>query len=290
MGAFVKLLHDMGGHEFARQYEWSTCKSQPNCLKRTDSENNPAEGLVAVDFRAGLALLPFLPMSPGDFKLILKGLKRGSLVQFDRGSIDQLERFMDDHGNDFSDMREMLDELKTSESVYRNSVPDITHNHVRLFYSRQLWSTIFNSTMTGWKVRNIVDDAGKQKLGRSWIFSTFFFLIGLIPFLGVSVQRVMGRAEWRQHYKKILTSWDYLRRAFKGKIAEKAIPWHRDGRMDGNEALKTTESVWRYMGHLTLSLLPVGLHRFMTDWEYAKERLVYILVRPIRLYFNPMMR
>ena len=32
MRDFVKLLHDMGAHEFARQYEWSTCKSQPNCL------------------------------------------------------------------------------------------------------------------------------------------------------------------------------------------------------------------------------------------------------------------
>ena len=65
MHDFVELLHDMGGHEFARQYEWSTCKSQPNCLERDNNEVSPAEGLVAVDFRAGLALLPFLPMSPG---------------------------------------------------------------------------------------------------------------------------------------------------------------------------------------------------------------------------------
>jgi len=60
MRDFVELLHDMGGHEFARQYEWATCKSQPNCLKRTEAENDPAGGLVAVDFRAGLVLLPFL--------------------------------------------------------------------------------------------------------------------------------------------------------------------------------------------------------------------------------------
>jgi hypothetical protein len=65
MAEFVRLLHDMGAHEFARQYEWSTWKSQPNCLKRTDRNNPPDDGLVAVDFRAGLTLLPFLPMSPG---------------------------------------------------------------------------------------------------------------------------------------------------------------------------------------------------------------------------------
>jgi len=49
MRDFVKLLHDVGGFEFARQYEWSTCKSQPNCLKRYEADD-PSEGLVAVDF------------------------------------------------------------------------------------------------------------------------------------------------------------------------------------------------------------------------------------------------
>ncbi len=72
MSDFVKLLHDMGAYEFARQYEWSTCKSQPNCLKLDATDNDPYTGLVAMDFRAGLALLPFGPMSPGDFMLILK--------------------------------------------------------------------------------------------------------------------------------------------------------------------------------------------------------------------------
>jgi hypothetical protein len=90
MADFVSLLHEIGAHEFARQYEWSTCKSQPNCLKRLDTDNDSAAGLVAVDFRAGLALLPFLPMSPGDVVLIFKGLGRGSIVQFDRGDVTKL--------------------------------------------------------------------------------------------------------------------------------------------------------------------------------------------------------
>src|SRR4030042_1609484 len=112
MKEFVALLHEMGAYEFARQYEWSTCKSQPNCLKRKDTEGNPSAGLVAVDFRAGLALLPFLPMSPGDFKLIAKGAMRGSLVQFDRGDIGKLETFVNAHGDVFADMRGMLEKLK----------------------------------------------------------------------------------------------------------------------------------------------------------------------------------
>jgi len=290
MQNFVKLLHDMGGYEFARQYEWSTCKSQPNCLKRQDSESNPAEGLTAVDFRSGLALLPFLPMSPGDFKLIFNGLKRGSLVQFDRGSLKKLESFMSDHNDDFADMKEMLEELKTAESAYRHSVPDITHNHVRLLYSRQLWSSIISSTIQGWKIRNIIDDNGARKLGRSRALTLLFFLMGLIPFVGTPAQRIMAQRDWRKHYGNILTSWRYLRRAFKGRAVEKAIVWYRSGRVDRNKALKITESFPHYMGHLSLSLLPVGTHRFMTDWPYARERLIYLFVRPIRLYFDSTLR
>ncbi len=290
MNEFVKLLHDMGGYEFARQYEWSTCKSQPNCLKRKDSEDDPSRGLVAVDFRAGLALLPFLPMSPGDFKLIFKGLGRGSLVQFDRGSINKLEEFIDDNRDDFADMMGMLDELKTNESVYRNSVPDITHNHIRLLYSRHLWSTMLDSAVVGWKVQNVVDDSSVQRLVRSKILTVLFFLIGLIPFFGKAVKRIFGRTDYRKHYVKILTSWDYFRRALRGKIPEKAISWHRAGRIDDSTALRLSVSNWLFMCHLALSLIPVGLHRVMTDLRYARELLVYIFIRPIRLYFNSKLR
>jgi hypothetical protein len=157
MRDFVALLHQMGAYEFARQYEWSTCKSQPNCLKRSHTDENTDDGLVAVDFRAGLALLPFLPMSPGDFRLILQGLGRKSLVQFDRGSIETLEQFVSAHDDEFADMTSMLEELKASELVYRNSVPDVTHNHLRLFYSPRLWSTMLRSAVTGWSVRNLID-------------------------------------------------------------------------------------------------------------------------------------
>jgi hypothetical protein len=41
---------------------------------------------------------------------------------------------------------------------------------------------------------------------------------------------------------------------------------------------------------LPLSFLPAGLHKFLTDFKHAKERLAYYLVRPLRLYFNAQMR
>lgn len=290
MHEFVKLLHDMGAHEFARQYEWYTCKSQPNCLKRQNAGDDSSAGLVAVDFRAGLALLPFLPMSPADFKLIIHGLGRGSLVQFDRGSIRKLERFINAHGDDFADMRKMLEELKNAERHYRDSVPDITHNHLRLLYSGHLWSTILGSAVTGWKVQNIVDETGARKLDSSRFKAVLFGIIGLFPFLGPFVQRLWGQGDWRNHYLSILKSWQYFKRALRGRIAEKVMVWHRAGRVDSRAALNLAQSGLRFMIHLPLALLPVGLHRLLTDRQYAKNLLLYLFVRPVRLYFNAELR
>jgi hypothetical protein len=290
MTEFVKLLHDMGAYEFARQYEWSTCKSQPNALKRYGTESDPAAGLVAVDFRAGLALLPFLPMSPGDFKLIIKGLMRGSLVQFDRGDLAKLEKFAQEHKEQFADMPEMLDELKKAEQVYRNSIPDITHNHLRLLYSRKLWATMLSSVVTGWQVRNLVDKQHERQLRNSRILTLLYFVIGLIPFLGKLFRRIWTRTDWRRHYGQMLRSPDYFRRAIRAKISEKIVVWHRAGRLESKRALKTAESFWLFCLHLPLSILPAGLHRFLTDWEYTKARLAFYLVRPVRLYFNAHMR
>ncbi|MHC4075019.1 MAG: hypothetical protein ACYSRZ_01210, partial [Planctomycetota bacterium] len=289
MREFVRLLHEMGAYEFARQYEWTTCKSQPNCLKPIDGESEPTTALTAVDFRAGLALLPFLPMSPGDFKLIIKGIMRGSLVQFDRGSLDKLKLFINKHSEGFGYMPRldrMLGELKANEDIYRNSVLDITHNHIRLFYSRPLWATILGSAVTGWKTRNLIDQRWESKLRGNGLLTILFFVMGLVPFLGKFIRRLWARPDWREHYAKILTSSVYFKLAVRAKIAEKVILWHRAGRIDAACSLAISESFGKLLVHLPFSLLPAGLHKFLTDFRYAKERLAYFIVRPVKLYFN----
>jgi len=290
MTDFVKLLHEMGAYEFARQYEWTTCKSQPNCLKRTGTQEGPEQGLVAVDFRAGLALLPFLPMSPGDFKLIAKGIARGSLVQFDRGSLIKLKQYIDQHGEEFAEMRDAYQSLRENERVYRNSVPDITHNHFRLLYSRSLWSTMFDNSVTGWRVRNLVDEQAEQNIRRSRLRTFLFFLVGLLPFFGRFIRRIWGRADYRKHYAAMFTHWSYFCRAFRGRMAEKMTGWHRSGRIPDHRSVKLLYQPGRLFIHLILSILPVGLHRVLTDRNFAREKLAYIFVRPIRLYFNAQMR
>ena len=290
MHQFVEHLHQMGAHEFARQYEWSTWKSQPNCLQRTRTKNSTSEELTAVDFRAGLALLPFLPMSPGDFKLIVSGLSRGSLVQFDRGDITKLKAYITAHKDEFSGMDDMLAELESAEEVYRNSIPDITHHHIRLLYSPKLWSTILKSAVAGWRIRNLIDNQSRQKLQTSPVSTLLFALLGLIPFIGRFFRRIWGQPIWRIHYRKILTSRDYFRRALRAKFIEKIIGWHRAGRVDDQKALGLVNQMWRCSYHWSVSWLPAGIHHFITDRQYAKERLDYILLRPVRLYFNQALR
>lgn len=290
MQEFVELLHQMGAHEFARQYEWSTWKSQPNCLKRSDTENDPAGGLTAVDFRAGLALLPFLPMSPGDFKLILSGLLRGSLVQFDRGDLAKLKQYIADHQREFAGTEGMLNELEGAEAVYRNSIPDMTHHHVRLLYSPRLWGAILKSAVTGWKVRNLIDERCRQNLQNNKLSTLLFALLGLVPIIGRFFRRIWGQPFWRRHYRNMLTSGSYFKKALRAKFIERLISWHRDDRVSDHTVSKLNRQIWRCAYHMPISVLPAGLHRILTDWQHAKERLDYYLLRPVRLYFKNELR
>jgi hypothetical protein len=290
MHDFVDLLHEIGAHEFARQYEWSTCKSQPNCLKLNSTDDDPEKGLMAVDFRAGLTLLPFLPMSPGDIKLILSGIKRGSLVQFDRGDMNKLREHIQKHPSQFEHLKDALVELEHNEDIYRNSVPDITHNRIKLLYSGKLWSTIFSSAVTGWKTKNLLDNDREGKLRNSKLLTFVFMTLGLIPFLGKFLRKLWGRKDWRSHYFNIGSSFAYFLRALKAKAAEKAISWHRTGRLNSQKALKVADSLPVFLSRLSLSILPIALDKFITDPQFRKDRFFNLFIRPVKLYFNKSMR
>ncbi len=290
MNEFVNLLEDLGAYEFARQYEWTTWKSQPNCLKRTCTDDDVERGLTAVDFRAGLTLLPFLPMSPGDILLILKGLRRGSLVQFDRGDLDKLSSFIDKHSDQFDDMTDLFKELKKDEDIYRNSLIDITHNHVRLLYDKNLWRTINASAVTGWRVGNSIDEEHEKRLREKPWKATILSIIGIIPFLGVFVRKLWGNSAHRRHYTSILTNFGYFLSTMRGRRIEAAIDWHRDGRVSAGRAERIAHSPVRYMLHLPFSILPVGVHRLFTDWDHLKATVSGIILYPIKLYFNADLR
>ncbi len=194
------------------------------------------------------------------------------------------------HKDEFADMMGMLEELKATEEIYRNSLPDITHNHIKLLYSTKLWSTIFSSAITGWKIKNTIDTPTQERLQKNKSSALPFFLLGLIPFLGVVLRKAFGHAQWRAHYKNCFSSMGYFLKALKGKWLERVMSWHRSGRITDDEAPVLAHSLERFLLHLPLSILPVGLYKFLTSWEYAKATLAFIFVRPVQLYFNAKMR
>lgn len=282
----VRLMHDMGAVELARQYEWWTCKSQPNALKRISSDPDPKRGFVAVDFRAGLALLPFLPMCPVDIKLILKGIGRGSLVQFDRGNIDKLKTFVQNNKEAFFSMDGIVEECEKTDKAYRNSLPDIPHHHVKLIFHSKLRASIRRSILRSWVIRNCLDENKMERLSRNLFLFFVYYILGMIPFLGSSLRRVWGRMDYRRHAFKLLSSMSYFRRAFRAHILESLIRWHRAGRITESRALKISRSPACALAHYPLSILPAGLHWFLTDFSYTRKVLDNIFARPLRLYFK----
>jgi hypothetical protein len=315
MRNLVGLMHDMGAHELARQYEWWTMKSQPNALKRLEAEDDPKRGLVAVDFRAGMALLPFLPQCPADFKLIVKGIGRGSLVQFDRGDVDALASYVAARPGEFAGLEGALEALRTADGAYRDSLIDITHHHIRLLTRPRLWTAIHRAWVRGWAVRGMADEKAAGTLARSRLASILFVLLGvlpvltpallllrfpgrsaglwalwLLPLLGPFVRKLWGRADIRRHAAALATKAGYIGRAFRGHVAESLVGWVRSGRVGESRALAIAGRPWLYVLHRPLGFLPAGLHRFLTDLRYFKARLDFLFVRPFRLYFRPDVR
>ena len=315
MSDLVSLMHDMGAEELARQYEWWTLKSQPNALKRLEMDADPSAGLTAVDFRAGIVLLPFLPACPADFKLIIRGIKRGSLVQFDRGDIHKLEGYTAARPEVFADMAGALEDLKRADQSYRDSLPDLTHHHVKLIIKPKLWTAMHAAWVQGWEIRGLADAEAAGSLRKSRFAALLFLLLGLLPvltpvlfllkfagrsvglwvlwlapLLGPFVRRLCGRRDLRRHLGDLLTKAGYIGRAFCGHVAEALIGWHRSGRVSDRRALAIADKPGLYLLNRPLAFLPPGVHRFITDKVYFKERLHMMFVKPFELYFKPAVR
>jgi len=279
MAELVELLHEMGAHELARQYEWWTMKSQPNVLKRT----NTGDGLVAIDFRAGLALLPFLPMSPADFKLIVRGVRRGDVVQFDRGDLARLEQFVEEHRDTFEDLLPALEELRQMEPLYRDSLPDITHHRFRLLLDRALRGSIAEGFVEGWVRRDVLDEEHAARLRLSSFIACL--AAGAVPFVGRFLRRLWGNGRYSAHVRRLLTDGRYFRRSVRARQAELLIDWYRQGRVSERRAFSLLERpVAFWTQRFLLGWLPAKLHRFLTDRVFARDAIKHTFTYPIKFY------
>lgn len=293
MAEFVRLLHDMGAGELARQYEWWTCKSQPNVVKRRGSETEADAGLTALDFRPGLALLFFLPMSPADFKLILKGFRQGSLVQFDRGDLKKLREFCRKHPDEFAGAKSVLEELEAVDSRYRRGLPDVTRHRFRLIHDPALRRDVKKGLIRGWGGSRQIDEAHMKRLERSTAGFVFFYLLGAVPVFGKVLRRIWGEPAYRRHSRACLTSFSYLRRYLRTRQADQLYKWLDRGRIDERKVdFFLRHSVLFALIRIFPGMLPLPtkIHRALIDWSYARASIKSAVVFPIRFYRDPQVR
>ena len=274
MRRLVALMHEMGAPELARQYEWWTCKSQPNVLKRLSASESSRAGLTAVDFRAGLALLPFLPMSPVDFRLIWSGLIRGSLVQFDRSDAVRLRRFVEQRRDQFEDLQPAIEELQRQEALHRASLPDVTHHHVRLITDGGLRRSVGDGTIVAWKNLGKLDDEHASSLQTRRGLLALLFLVSLVPLLGGSIVKLWGNSRARHHAKRCLTSFGYLCRAMRGSRIQTLVVWHREERVCDERARALVDRPLRYwLQRILVGWLPATWHRSLAEPSFAWARI-----------------
>jgi len=281
----VQLLHDMGAPELARQYEWGTMKSQPNALLRVDGGEAKADNLCCIDFRAGLALLPYLPMSPADVKLIARGLLRGDLVQFDRGNFKKLNAFIESHRSEFEDMLPLVELLRAEDGKYRRSLPDVSHQGLRLIGSASLRADVRKGLIRGWQCAGLLDDENASKVERSVLRFIPYYFAGAIPFMGKFIRRITGNRNYAAHVGKALLSRSYFKRMLKSKQTVALADWHRDGRCSEDRTRSLLKKPGRFwLQKIFLSWLPPKWHRFLTEADYAWDSLKYTLTYPVRFY------
>ncbi|MBN2030559.1 hypothetical protein JW824_09970 [bacterium] len=291
MNRTVQLCHEMGAHEFARQYEWWTAKSQPNVLKRLGVNQASSDGLTAIDFRAGLVLLPFLPMSPADFRLILAGMARGSVVQFDRGDLRRLEKYIRRHRTQFKDLFPVFQELRNVEEIYRSSLPDITHHGIRILTDSILGRRVIAGTVEGLYRQELIDDACRQRITASPLRFGFAGLVSVIPLIGKFLLRLVGNRRYVSHVKSCLFHRKYLYRYLKVKQAGILLEWQRSDRACSKRIYNLLKCPLRFwIQDILFGWLPPKWHRFLAEPRYAWNRIKHIIGYPIKLYFNPVFR
>ncbi len=279
MARLVAMLRTMGAPELARQYEWWTCKSQPNALRRFNAGPHPGDGLTAVDFRAGLALLPFLPMSPGDIPLILRGLRRGALVQFDRCDFTRLRAWLAETPE--PDAAALVDALEAYDRAYRAAMPDITHQGLRLLHDAELRASVRRGLTEGYYSAGLIDAPFRTRLAAGGKAFARFYILGAIPLLGAFLRRLWGDATFRRHARHMLTSLTYLRHAGQVRAARCAVDWHRAGRVGDRHARLIADHVPLYwLERLTLGFLPRGLHQLIAEpaacWRRVQDGWRYL--------------
>ncbi|HKL21299.1 MAG TPA: hypothetical protein VJ904_05800, partial [Tichowtungia sp.] len=220
---------------------------------------------------------PWLPMSPGDIKLIFDGLfKRGTLVQFDRCDTEKMKDFFEEHRWLFNDkpMRLAIEEFFEQDHAYRRSLPDIPHHGFRVLFDDELQCDIRAGLIEGYLADDVIDEDFAQKLQEGGMRFSMFHLLGMVPILGKMIRKRWGNTAYRKHAFAILTNSAYRRTALSAYAANTLIAWHRAGRADEKHAEFMQNRPGLFLAEkCSLGLLPVTLHRVILRPSRIGQRI-----------------
>ncbi|MDO8589080.1 MAG: hypothetical protein Q7T82_18790 [Armatimonadota bacterium] len=275
MAALVRLCGELGIDDLARQVYWWTGMSQANVLTRNSGSEQ--REFVWVDRRPGL---PGFLLSIGDFPLLLKAIRRGSIPPFDRINFKKLRMWA--KAPDREAWESTVDELKAEDDLYRSQQIDLIGNNVRLLTSKRLRSSIADSIINYWRLAGRVDDKTAGKLRGVRMLP--HLLLSCIPLIGARLQKLFGNADYRAHVKRFLVDgryrWEYYDRRRKVDLSM----WLRDGRVSEKRAERVLDSLPAYFRDRVCSFWVIGFPFFvalpkilsLSSWPVWAWLVIYV--------------
>lgn len=221
MNDVVGLAENMGAYQLSRQYKWWTILAGANVLERKNGS------LVAVDWRSGIALPFFLPLSPGDIPIILENLKRGHFVNFDYADFEKLNIFIRNHQEEFQDLLPLAEALKELDAKYRSGIKD--------------------TTVADWEREFHMDASHAQELNTSNTAYRAHLALEGMP--NPMLLHLLTSEEQRTHLQRIAMDAEYRKVWFSALKEHDISQWLRQNRITPAKAAELERKDWLYILH-----------------------------------------
>lgn len=266
MACLVHRLRQMGAAELSRQFEWWTLKSQTNVLKRLGFDDRPAAGLCAVDFRPGLTLLPFLPMSPADIRLIVTGICRGAWAQYDRLDARRFDASVRAWAVRDPQIASLAVAIRECDRAYRRSQPDLIRHAFRFFRDRALRGDVRQGMLRAYAAVGDLEESFVRQIEASIWRVVGVWMLGLLPGVGKVVRRWVGNDKYRAHVLRLWTDRSYLKKAVRARQAAYLAEWVAEDRIRPSRALRLLEHPVRsLLERALLGWWPRSLHHAVAE-------------------------
>lgn len=259
MNGMVALTRDMGAYQLARQYKWWTMLAGANVVKRENDSQ------VAIDWRSGIALPFFLPMSPGDVPIIIENLRSGHFANYDYADFDRLDAFIRENKDTFVDLTHHVEELKELDRKYRSSIKE--------------------TTLADWQREFQMDEDVVREFKRSPLAYRAHLILDGIPLFGKVTNRLSSSEMYRTHAKQILGDGEYRDIWFSTHQTHDLGTWQHRDRVTADKAQELSQKAWLYLLHkVFFSHVPSSIQKATDNRELM--RMLKKLGTPIRIAFS----